>query len=145
MSSERPVILSMRRIDARGRRQQPREVARAVADHRQRFLGERGEHQLARARRRAAPRRSPGSTISGIEMVFPDDRPVLGLDALVGDARAHHFGQPVDVDRVDPGALLDRRAHRVGPRLGAEDADLERAVGAGRMPCRSISSAIASM
>jgi hypothetical protein len=32
---------------ARGRRQEARQVARAVADHRQRFLGERREDELA--------------------------------------------------------------------------------------------------
>jgi hypothetical protein len=60
-------------------------------------------------------------------VVFPDHRAVLALDAFAGHARPHHFGQAVDVDRVDAGALLDLAAHGIGPRLGAEDADLQRA------------------
>ena len=50
---------------ARSRRQQPGEVARAVADHRQRLLGERGEHQLARRCRPGSTWPVCGSTISG--------------------------------------------------------------------------------
>ena len=37
-----------------------------------------------------------------------------------------HLGQAVDVDRMHVEGLLDLGAHRVGPRLGAEDADLQR-------------------
>ena len=55
-------------------------------------------------------------------------RAVLGLDAFAGDARADHFREAVDVDRVHVEALLDLGPHRVGPRLGAEDADLQAAV-----------------
>ncbi len=62
----------------------------------------------------------------GVEMVLPDHRAVLGLDAFVGHARAHHFRQAVDVDRIDAGADLDVVAHRLGPGFGAEDADLQR-------------------
>jgi hypothetical protein len=39
---------------------------------------------------------------------------------------SHHFGQAVDVDRVDAGRCFDLAAHGVGPGLGAEDADLQR-------------------
>src|SRR5262249_14887118 len=63
------------------------------------------------------------------EVVFPDHRAILALDALARHPRAHHFGQAVDVDRVDAGTRLDLLAHRAGPRLGAEDADLQRALG----------------
>ena len=62
-------------------------------------------------------------------MILPDVQAVLGLDALVRDARAHHLGQPVDVDRMHVEGIFDLAAHRIGPRLGAEDADLERALG----------------
>ena len=52
--------------------------------------------------------------------------PSLRLDALVGDAGAHHLGQPVDIDRVHVEGLLDLGAHRVGPGFGAEDAAFQR-------------------
>ena len=51
----------------------------------------------------------------------------MRLDALVGDAGADDFGQAVDIDGMHVERLLDLAAHGVGPRLGAEDADLERA------------------
>jgi hypothetical protein len=50
---------------------------------------------------------------------------VLGLHALVRHTRAHHFGKPVDVQRVHVELLLDLLAQIPGPRLGAEDADLQ--------------------
>ena len=59
-------------------------------------------------------------------MVFPDHRAVLALDALAGHARAHHLGQAVDVDRVDRRSGFDLAPHRLGPGLGAEDADRHR-------------------
>ena len=65
--------------------------------------------------------------ISGIEVVLPDVRAVLGLDALAGDARPDHLRQAVDVDGVHVERLLDLVAHGVGPRLGAEQAHLQAA------------------
>ena len=62
----------------------------------------------------------------GIEVVFPDGKPVLGLDALLRHARADHLGEAIDIDGVDVELLLDRLAHRRRPRLGAEDSDRER-------------------
>ena len=62
----------------------------------------------------------------GVEMVFPDHRAVLGLDAFAGDAGADDFGQAVDVDGVDAELPLDLGAHALPPRLGAKDADLQR-------------------
>ena len=59
-------------------------------------------------------------------MVFPDHRAVLGFDAFAGDARAHDFGQAVDVDGVDAELPFDFVAHALAPGFGAEDADLER-------------------
>jgi hypothetical protein len=50
---------------------------------------------------------------------------VLGRGRLLRDARAHDLGQPVDVDRVHPGATLDLLAHRLRPRLGTEDPDTQ--------------------
>ena len=68
-------------------------------------------------------------------MILPDVQPVLGLDAFIGDARPHHLGEAVDVDRVHVERLLDLGAHRVGPGLGAEDADLAATIARGSMPC----------
>ena len=59
-------------------------------------------------------------------MILPDGRAVLGLDALVGDTRPHDLRQAVDIDRVDAEPAFDLLAHRAGPGLGAENADLER-------------------
>ena len=118
---------------ARGGRQQARQVARAVADDRQRFLGQRGEDEFAFA---AVGQHLAGLGVDdlGVEVVFPDHRAVLGLDALVGHARAHHLAQAVDVDRVDVGADLDVAPHRLGPGFGAEDADAHRHLRAGPAP-----------
>src|ERR1700760_771731 len=68
---------------ARGGRQQAREVARAVADHREGLLGERGEDELALL---AVGQHLAGLGVDdlGIEMVFPDDRAVLRLHAFAG-------------------------------------------------------------
>ena len=110
---------------ARRAGKQPRQIARAVADHRQALLGERGEHQFPLlAVRQHPPRR--GIDDLGIEMVLPDMQPVLGLDALVGDARPHDFRKPVDIDRMHVESLFDLRPHGVGPGLGAENADRQR-------------------
>nr|GFD61202.1 hypothetical protein [Tanacetum cinerariifolium] len=62
-------------------------------------------------------------------MVFPDHRAILALDALAGHARPHHFGQAVNVDRIDAGTRFDLPAHRIGPGFGAEDAHLQRRAG----------------
>src|SRR5688500_2954716 len=70
---------------ARGRRQETRAVARAIADHGQRFLGERGEDELALLSVRQHPAALRVDDL-GVEMVFPDHRPVLGLDAFTCDA-----------------------------------------------------------
>ena len=143
MSSERPVIFSIRRMRARGRRQQARQVARAIADHRQRFLGERREHELALF---ALRQHLAGFRIDdlGIEVVLPDREPVLGLDAFLRDARP---------DDLATGRRC--RSHRAtswsrSPRASrASTARRRRCRSAASMlgsrPCFSISSAIASM
>ena len=59
-------------------------------------------------------------------MVFPDMQAVLGLDALAGYARSHHFREAVDVHRMDVERLFDLGAHGVRPGFRPEDADLER-------------------
>ena len=133
MSSVRPVTFSIRRMVRAVPGQQPGQVAGAVADHRHRLLGQRGEDQLALL---AVGQHLAGDRVDDlrVEVVLPDVQPVLGLDALLRDARADHLGQPVDVDRVDAEDLLHLDAHLVGPRLGAEDADLQRRLAAGRGP-----------
>src|SRR5262247_367287 len=99
-----------------------RQVPRAVADHRQRFLSERGEHEL--------PGAAIGQDVAGrgvddlrVEVILPDREAILGLDALLRNAGPDHLGQPVDVDRVEAHPLLDLLAHAFGPWLGAEDPD----------------------
>ncbi len=59
-------------------------------------------------------------------MIFPDVQAVLGLHAFLRHAGADHFRQAVDVGGVHVEGLLDLGAHRVGPGLGAEDAELQR-------------------
>ena len=113
---------------AAGAGQQAGEVAGAVADHRHRLLGERGEHQLAAF---AVGQHLSGDRVDdlGVEVVFPDVRAVLVADELAGHARAHDLGQAIHVDRVDAQHALDLGAHLVGPRLGAEHAQPQRGRG----------------
>src|SRR5690606_59619 len=61
-----------------------------------------------------------------IEVVFPDHRAVLGLDALHRDAGAHDFRKTVNVDGVEAGARFDVLAHAPRPGFGTEDADPQR-------------------
>ena len=58
-------------------------------------------------------------------MILPDVQAVLGLDAFLRDAGADHLGEAVDVGGVHVEGLLDLGAHRVGPWLGAEDAEFQ--------------------
>ena len=60
------------------------------------------------------------------EMVLPAVQAVLHLPAFAGDARPDDLRQAVDVDRLDAEPRLDVAAHGVGPRLGAEDAGVQR-------------------
>ncbi len=108
-------------------RQQPGQIPGPVAHDRHRLLGQAGEDQLAVV---PVGQHLPGLGIDdlGVEVVLPDVQAVLGLDALAGDPRTDHLGQAVDVDRVQAGPLLNLGAQVLGPRLGAEDADLQRAV-----------------
>ncbi len=61
--------------------------------------------------------------ISGMKWSSQMCRPLLGLDAFDGNARPHDLGQAVDVDGMQVELGLDLAAHRLGPGLGAEDAD----------------------
>ena len=110
---------------ARGGRQQAGQVARAVADDGQRLLRQRGEDQFTLLAIRQHFARFRIDDL-GVEMIFPDDGSVLAFDAFRRHARPHYFGQAIDVDGVDAGARFDFRTHGVRPRLGAEDAHLQR-------------------
>jgi hypothetical protein len=110
-----------------GAGEKPRQIAGAIADHRERFLGQRGEDQFALF---AVGQHRAGLGIDhlGVEMILPDVQAILGLDAFLRDAWADHFGEAIDVGRVHVEGVLDLAAHRIGPGLGTEDADLERAL-----------------
>ena len=103
---------------------QVRDVARAVAQHRQRLLGQRRDHELARL---ALGRRLSAVGIDYLEqeVVLPAVQARLGLFALGGDPGPEDFGQAVDVDRLQAETGLDFLAHRLAPRLRTEDADLQ--------------------
>jgi hypothetical protein len=60
-------------------------------------------------------------------MILPDIEPVLRFPHLVRNAGTDHFGKAVDVDGGETRAILDVAAHLVGPGLGPEDTDLQRA------------------
>ena len=110
---------------ARGRCQQARQIAGAVANHREGFLGQRGEHQFAFG---AVGQHFAGIGVDDfwVEMVFPNHRAVFGLNAFACHAGAHDFGQAVDVDSVQTQIALNFSAHALAPRLGTKNADLER-------------------
>ena len=59
-------------------------------------------------------------------MIFPKTQTVFGLHAFVGNSRTHDLRQPIDIDRIETHALLDRLAHGARPGLGAEDAHFQR-------------------
>src|SRR4051812_34365732 len=82
---------------ARRAGEQAGEVAGAIADYRRRLLSERGENELAKFSGRA---NGAGRRVDDlrVEMILPDVRAVLALDALHGDAWADHFREAIDVD-----------------------------------------------
>ena len=110
-------------------------VAGAVAQHRQRLLGQRGEHQLAlfaRRQRRAGRRgRSPrpGSGPPGrARRCAPPRTRAETPGPTISDS-------PYDVQRGQmPSCAFDLVAHRLGPRLGAENAHAAASAGRGRRP-----------
>ncbi len=103
------------------------DVACPVTQHRQRFLGECSDHQLARL---ALAHRTAALGVDHFEqeVVLPAVQSSLAL-AFAGDSGPHDFRQSVDVDRLEAQSRLDLAPHRVAPRLGAEHADVERAFG----------------
>ena len=84
---------------ARRARQKPGEIARAIADDRQRFLGERCKHELAFV---AFGHRGARCGIDdlGIEVVLPYGQAILGLDAFLRHAGPHDFREAIKVDRL---------------------------------------------
>ena len=106
-------------------RQQAGEIAGAVADDRHGLLGEAGEYQFPFL---AIGQHLTGFRIDdfGVEVVLPDGRAVLGLQALLGHSGAHHLRQAIDVHRVDAQALFDFPAHGFGPGFRPENAQAQR-------------------
>src|SRR5207245_1599261 len=103
----------------------PRDVARAIADHRQRLLGERGDDELAafadgtwRERLR----------IDHLEekVILPAVQAGLYHPALAGDARPQDFRQAVEVHGLDAELILQHAPHRLAPGLRPEHADPQR-------------------
>ena len=100
------------------------DIAGAVAQQREGFLGDRGEHQLALL--------ALGQHFAGVGVDDLSDEVVLvdvhaGLRrALKADARARQLGQTVNIIRLNAQRVLDVLAHFLTPRLGAEDTGLER-------------------
>ena len=129
---------------ARRARQQPREVARAIADHRHRLLGERGEDELAFLAVRQA-RAGRGVDHLGEEMILPDMQPILGLDAFIGHARPHHLGKPVDVDRMHVERRPRSRARMALVQGSAPKMPIFSEEARGSTPCLRNSSRMASM
>ena len=67
-------------------------------------------------------------------MIFPDVQAVLGLHAFLRDAGTDHLGEAIDIGRVHIESVLDFGAHRIGPGLGAEDAEFDATICADRGP-----------
>ncbi len=137
MSSRRPCTGPMRasvRPHAHGASVDGRDVGRAVADQRQRLLGQRRDDELAGlARRTGSPCR--GRRLDE-EVVLVEVQPAARL-ALGRHARADDLRQPVEVARAQPEPALELRAHRLRPRLGAEQPELERQLARARSPSAS--------
>ena len=102
---------------------QDADIARAVAQQRERLLGDRGEDQLAL---RALRQNLAGVRVDdlGDEMVLVDVHAGL-CAALIGHARAGQLSQTVDIIGLDAEALLDILPHLLAPGLRAEDTGLQ--------------------
>ena len=101
------------------------QVACAITNDREGFLGEGGEDKL--------PHFAVGQNLArdrvdhlGIEVVLPDVQAVLGLHTFIRDTRAHHFRQTVDIDSVHVERLFDLGTHGVGPGFGPENPHVQR-------------------
>ena len=99
---------------------QRRDVAGAVADERQRALGEGREHELALLAH--WPHRAGGRVDDlGQEMIVGHVQTLARL-ALAGHAGTDDLGQSVDVVRRRPERALEGAPQPLGPRLGAIEA-----------------------
>ena len=97
-------------------------VARAVADHRQRLLGQRRDDQFAGLAHRQRLQRLRIDDLEQ-EMILPAVQPGLNAMALAGHTRPHDFGQAVDVNRLEPEPNLEIAAHGVAPRFRPKQPD----------------------
>src|SRR5262249_2013373 len=90
-----------------------------------RFLGERGEHDLAAL---TVWHNLAGFRINDfrVEVVLPDIEAIFGLHAFAGHAGPNNLGQAVGVDGMDVERALDLCAHRVAPWFCTAKGDLER-------------------
>ena len=100
------------------------EVAGAVAQQRHRLLRQRREDELADLAVRQRLSRVRVDDLDE-EVVLVHVRAVPPLRALGRDARPHHLGEAVDVERGQPERALDRLAQSLRPRFRAEDAGAE--------------------
>ena len=139
MSSERPVILASRR-KAGPWRQQPGQVAGAVADDGERFLCSREVKTSCRADPSGTTSPLSGS-ITRVEMVFPDDRAVLGFDAFAGNAWGRSPGKAVEIHSVDAERVSSSPC-MPSPQGSAPKQPIRRLQLAGSRPLRTNSSAM---
>ena len=95
------------------------DIVRAIPQQRHAALDQGGNHQFSGF----SLRRGLLLFIQNLrqEGILPDVQALLGL-ALHGHARAHHFGQAVNIMRLDMQHLFNARAHAFAPRLRAENA-----------------------
>ena len=102
------------------------DVAGAVADHREGFLVDGREDQLAL---NAVRKDFAGLGIDDFrdEVIFVHVHALLG-GALKGDAGAGELGEAVDIVSLDAQGLLDVPAHFLRPGFRAENAGLQRNV-----------------
>ena len=97
------------------------------------------EDELRPRRRRAVHHRWPGQTISGQKWSLPDHRPVFRFHTFVGDPPGPITSERPQMSTASmPMRCSDVPPHRVGPRLGAKDADGERQIAPGRGPVSRI-------
>src|SRR5438552_583965 len=112
---------------AAGPRGQRADVAGAVANERRRALGERGQRQLTLGARRQA---GAGGRVDDLRQeVIVGDVQARALLALAGDAGPDDLGEAVGIEGAEAEGPLERLAHALGPRLGAEHPDAQPELG----------------
>src|SRR5574344_1513343 len=95
------------------------QILRAVADKRETFLRERGEHKFAND---IFTNRLQSVAVNDFrnEVVFVYVQAFVIL-AVTGNARTHHFAQSVDVIRLDVEHIFNLIAHLLRPRFSTAD------------------------